>query len=54
VRRFTFPYTEAQLLKGLDANTVHADELAILAPKEWDDSAAPDRNYIVWLDSKND
>jgi antitoxin MazE len=38
-RRSALPYTEAQLLKGLDANTAHADELAILAPKEWADNA---------------
>ncbi|HHF2949012.1 TPA: AbrB/MazE/SpoVT family DNA-binding domain-containing protein [Vibrio alginolyticus] len=30
----SFPFSEKELLKGLDANTAHADELAIVSGKE--------------------
>ena len=30
-----FPYSEKDLLKGLTAQTAHADELASISPKEW-------------------
>ncbi|AZS26248.1 AbrB/MazE/SpoVT family DNA-binding domain-containing protein [Vibrio anguillarum] len=29
-----FPFSEAELLKGLDAHTSHAEELAIVSSKE--------------------
>ncbi len=33
-RRLKLPFTEAQLLSGLDAHTAHADELAELSANE--------------------
>ncbi len=33
-RRIKLPFTEAELLKGLDAYGVHADELALPSPAE--------------------
>ncbi|MCS0431331.1 AbrB/MazE/SpoVT family DNA-binding domain-containing protein [Vibrio alginolyticus] len=30
----SFPFSEKELLKGLDAHTAHADELAIVSGKE--------------------
>lgn len=32
-----FPFSEEDLLKDLTAHTAHADELAELSPKEWDE-----------------
>ncbi len=33
-RRLKLPFTEAQLLSGLDEHTSHADELAVLSSSE--------------------
>nr|WP_298411290.1 AbrB/MazE/SpoVT family DNA-binding domain-containing protein [uncultured Halomonas sp.] len=35
-RKIRFPFTEAQLLQELDADTGHADELADIALDEWE------------------
>lgn len=34
-RRINLPFTEADLLKGLDAYSVHSDELALPSPPEY-------------------
>jgi antitoxin MazE len=33
-QRFRLPFTEEFLLEGLDADTVHADELAVVSRRE--------------------
>nr|WP_299244328.1 AbrB/MazE/SpoVT family DNA-binding domain-containing protein [uncultured Halomonas sp.] len=35
-RKIRFPFTEAQLLQGLDADNCHFDELVNISPVEWE------------------